>query len=70
MEQRGTDPMGNLVNLRLARKRRGRERNAAAAAENRAAFGIAKAQRRKVEAERDNSERRLDSHKLDRTDGP
>ncbi len=61
--------MGDLVNLRQARKRREREREAAAAAENRAAFGMTKAERRKVEAEREKAERGLDSHRRDAPDG-
>ena len=48
--------MGDLVNLRRARKRRERARQADAAAENRAVFGTAKAERRKVEAEREKGE--------------
>jgi hypothetical protein len=62
--------MGELVNLRRARKRRERERERefATAAENRAAFGVTGAERRKVEAEREKIERGLDSHRLDRSD--
>jgi Domain of unknown function (DUF4169) len=60
---------GRVVNLRQARKRREREREAAAAAENRIVFGMTKAERRKVEAERAKAERVLDSHKLDHLDG-
>jgi hypothetical protein len=60
---------GRVVNLRQARKRRDREREAAAAAENRIVFGMTKAERRKVEAERAKTERALDSHKLDHPDG-
>jgi len=58
--------MGDLVNLRQARKRREREAAVAASAENRIAFGLTKAQRRRVEAERAKAERGLDSHRLDR----
>ncbi len=61
--------MGDLVNLRIARKRRDRAREAEGAAENRAAFGMTKAERRKIEAEREKAERGLDAHRLDRPDG-
>ena len=61
--------MGELVNLRRTRKRRARERELATAAENRAAFGMTKPERRKVEAEREKVERGLDSHRLSRPDG-
>jgi len=61
--------MGDLVNLRQARKRRDRARHADAAAENRAAFGMTRAERRKLETEREKAERGLDSHRLDRPDG-
>ena len=61
--------MGDVVNLRQARKRAKRVREADAAAENRAAFGLTKAERRKIEAERDKAGRALDSHRLDRPDG-
>jgi hypothetical protein len=54
--------MGDLINLRQARKRRRRERDAASAAENRASFGMTKAERRKVEAEREKATRSLDAH--------
>jgi len=61
--------MGDLVNLRQARKRRLRAREETAAAENRAVFGMTKAERRKVEAEREKAERALDSVRLERPDG-
>jgi hypothetical protein len=56
--------MADLVNLRLARKRREREKKEAAAAANRVASGTPKALRRKAEAERDLADRKLDSHRL------
>ncbi len=62
--------MGEIVNLRQARKRREREREALAAAENRAAFGVTKAERRKTEAERDKASRTLDAHRIDPPDDP
>ncbi|MGO9422878.1 DUF4169 family protein [Roseiarcus sp.] len=60
--------MGDLVNLRQARKRREREREASAAAENRAVHGMTRAERQKAEREREKAARSLDSHKLDRSD--
>ncbi len=61
--------MGDLVNLRQARKRRKRERDAVAAARNRAAQGVVKVERRLIEAERAKAERVLDAHRIDRSDG-
>jgi hypothetical protein len=61
--------MGDVVNLRQARKRRERARDAGAAAENRVAFGMSKAERRKIEAEQEKAQRGLDSHRLDPPDG-
>jgi len=60
--------MGDVVNLRQARKRRGREALARASAEMRIAFGMTKTQRRRVETEREKAERSLDSHRLERPD--
>jgi hypothetical protein len=60
--------MGDLVNLRQARKRRERKREADAAAHNRVAFGITKAERRRIEAERAKTERDLDANQVDRPD--
>ena len=56
--------MGEIVNLRGARKRKGRLRDEAAAAANRTAFGVPKAAKRKARAERELVERRLDDHRL------
>jgi hypothetical protein len=61
--------MGEIVNLRGARKRRAREKEEAAAAVNRAAFGAPKAEKRAARAERERLKRRLDEHRLvDRDD--
>ena len=60
---------GRVVNLHQARKRRDREREAAVAAENRIVFGMTRGERRRAEAEREKTERGLDSHKLDRPNG-
>ena len=56
--------MGDLVNLRRERKRREREREEAEAAENRIAFGMTKAERLRLESERDKAERGLEDHRL------
>jgi len=56
--------MGEIVNLRRARKRNGRLRDEAAVAANRAAFGAPKTAERKARAERELAERRLDGHRL------
>jgi Domain of unknown function (DUF4169) len=56
--------MGDVVNLRRARKSRERRREEANAAQNRVAFGMTKAQRRQLDSERDKSERSLDGRRL------
>ncbi len=56
--------MGDVVNLRRARKGRERERRAAEAAENRIAFGMTKAERLRLESERDKAERGLEEHRI------
>ena len=56
--------MGEIVNLRLARKARAR-RAAAAADVNRAAFGRTKAERARDAEERARGERVLDGARLD-----
>jgi Domain of unknown function (DUF4169) len=56
--------MGDVVNLRRARKRQERRREEANAANNRIAFGMTKAERRRLDNEREKSERNLDGHRL------
>jgi hypothetical protein len=56
--------MGDIVNLRRERKRQDRRREEAKAAENRALFGMTKAKRLSIEAEREKAERSLDSLRL------
>jgi len=60
--------MGDIVNLRRVRKGRERRREEAEAAENRMLFGMTKAERRRIESEREKAERGLEAHKLARPD--
>lgn len=55
--------MGEIVNLRRARKRDARLREEAAAAANRTAFGAPKAAKGQARAERELAARRLDGHR-------
>ncbi|RXF72043.1 DUF4169 family protein [Hansschlegelia zhihuaiae] len=55
--------MAEIVNLRLARKRRDRSAEEARAAQNRAQFGTSKAVRDAERANRAVIERRHDSHR-------
>jgi hypothetical protein len=57
--------MGEIVNLRLARKARARRAAAAAADVNRAAFGRTKAERARDAADRAKVERVLDQARRD-----
>jgi hypothetical protein len=57
--------MGNVVNLRLARKRKAREQAEAQAAANRRKFGRTPAQRAAEAAEAEEARRKLDRLKLD-----
>ena len=54
-----------IVNLRLARKRRARKARRRAADENAARHGQSKAARRLHEARADRARRMLDAHRLD-----
>lgn len=56
--------MGDIVNLRRARKAKSRAENEARAADNRLAFGRTKAERNLTRAEHDMAARRLDGHRL------
>jgi hypothetical protein len=57
--------MGEVVNLRRARKLKAREAAAAEAADRRAAFGVSKAARGTARSERELVERRWAAHRLD-----
>ena len=56
--------MGDIVNLRRARKRQDRRRDDAKAAENRIVYGMTKAERRSLEAEREKADRDLDARRI------
>ncbi len=56
--------MGDIVNLRRARKGRERQRREIEATENRIAFGMTKAERLRLESERAKAEAVLDAHRL------
>jgi Domain of unknown function (DUF4169) len=56
--------MGNVVNLRLARKRQDRRRDDAKAEENRLTYGMTKAERRSIEAEQKKADRDLDARRI------
>ncbi|HVI97797.1 MAG TPA: DUF4169 family protein [Sphingomonas sp.] len=58
--------MGEVVNLRLARKAKARAAKQTIAAANRAAFGRTRAERRAAEAERTRLDHDLDGAKRDR----
>ena len=61
--------MGEIVNLRRARKQKAREDAEAAAKASRIVHGESKAARLAREAERDKRERHVEGHRLDRRDG-
>jgi hypothetical protein len=61
--------LAEIVNLRRARKLRERERQQAEAAQNRALFGRAKAEKRLIESERALTEASLDARRLEDLDG-
>jgi Domain of unknown function (DUF4169) len=56
--------MGDIVNLRRARKRQDRRRDDAKAAENRIVYGMTKAERRSLEAQRQKADRDLDARRI------
>ncbi len=60
--------MGEVVNLRRARKQKARAAEADAAAENRMKFGAPKAERELQAARRELSERALDGARLNARD--
>ncbi|KAA5606935.1 DUF4169 family protein [Roseospira marina] len=65
--------MAEIINLRQARKQRGRADKAQTAADNRARHGRTKGERERDSTTRSKAERDLDAHRLDgpdRTDDP
>ena len=56
--------MGEIVNLRQARKQRTRAEKEKTAEGNRLAFGRTKAEKASTQAERDKATRALDGHRL------
>jgi hypothetical protein len=57
--------MAEIVNLRLARKKKVRADKETRASENRVAFGRSKAERQATRAEKEIAARRLDLHRRD-----
>jgi hypothetical protein len=55
----------NVINLRIARKRRARDLAAGEAAENRVKFGRTKDQKTKDHSEIEKTDRHLDGHRVD-----
>ena len=62
--------MGDLVNLRRARKQKSRRRAESEAAANRVRFGTSKEERRAISTERAKAERDLDARRLVGPDEP
>ena len=62
--------MGDIVNLRRARKKRNKRRTDAEAAANRIRFGRPKAERRAIENERAKDERELEARRIVGPDEP
>lgn len=60
--------MADIVNLRLARKRKERQRRETAAAGNRVRHGRSKSERKAAEHAEDAASRLLDGHRRDRRD--
>lgn len=64
-----SERMGDVINLRKARKRNARAAADAGASRNRAAHGRTKAERQSNRANQEADERKLDGHRLDDDDG-
>ena len=61
--------MGNVVNLRVARKRGNRQQAANLAAENRLVHGLPKVKRALSTANREKADRDLDRHRIEKGEG-
>lgn len=57
--------MAEIINLRQARKAKGRADKEAVAAANRAKFGRTRTEKQAEQARRDQAEKQLDGHKRD-----
>ena len=62
--------MGDLVNLRTARKRAKRRQAERTAASNRLAHGRSKAERAIEQSQNDKARKGLDQHRIETGDGP
>jgi hypothetical protein len=62
--------MGNLVNLRTARKRAKRRRAEQQAAANRLVHGRSKSERALMRSQSDKADRSLDQHRIESGDRP
>jgi len=62
--------MGEVVNLRLARKRRERDVRESEADSNRIKHGLSKAEKTLASARRDQDARKLDGHRLESDANP
>jgi hypothetical protein len=62
--------MGNLVNLRTARKRAKRRQAEQQAAANRLVHGRSKSERALTRSQSDKADRSLDQHRIESGDGP
>jgi Domain of unknown function (DUF4169) len=60
--------MGEVVNLRIARKRAARKQSDARAAEKRLQHGLSKDQRTLAKRQKAKAQRELDIHRMDRGD--
>jgi hypothetical protein len=60
--------LGEIVNLRRARKRKERQREEVVADQNRVLFGLSKAERRLVQTERAIAEANLEARRIVRPD--
>ena len=61
--------MAEIVNLRVARKRKARADADTAAAGNRAQFGRSKAEKQRDSSDKERARSLLDGHRRDRPDG-
>jgi hypothetical protein len=62
--------MGDLLNLRIARKRAKRREAEQEAARRRVAFGLSKAERKLARAKSDKAQKDLDHRRIETGEGP